>query len=441
MTARAWLPLWALCGLAGLLWTPRPAAAQTMVFGPILGRGLTPDQMIVRWGTADAADGTTVYYRPRGTGTFQMAQGAAGQDHEIVLSGLRPGTTYEYAVRSGVTQSPTRTFTTCPEPGRPIEVVFYGDSRSNPDIHQQVVTMLSQRAPETVFESGDIVPVGTFDSYLQEFFPKAGELVASTPFMAAPGNHDALSFDLPNHYGRIFPAPRPAGAPWQPYYTFRCGNAQFVALDSNQPDSEDQTRFLLSVLNQTRLDPVIRHVLVWLHHAPYSPGGHGDTPLVRDTWTPIFNYPGSKVAVVFAGHDHIYARMNDGGPVTYVVSGGAGAELYPIGGPSQARTVVEASAYNYVRVRITPDAVIGTAFKIDGLSEQTIDQWTTARQDHSAGPIVVGPRPVPVPSAGGCSVSGSMAAGGSVMAGLSLALGLLLRRRRRAGGEPRAKSS
>ena len=50
--------------------------------------------------------------------------------------------------------------------------------------------------------TGDITPKGTYASYLSEFFPVTKDVVATTPFMSAPGNHDADS-TLAQNYGLI----------------------------------------------------------------------------------------------------------------------------------------------------------------------------------------------------------------------------------------------
>src|SRR4051812_15320828 len=137
------LPL--LVGLAA----PTVAFAQQITYGPILGRGLTGDQMIVKWGTGAAADATTVAYRPKGsTAAFTMSTGATSKDHEVVLTGLSVDSQYEYYVQSGATKSSTFNFTTCPAPGAPMDVVFYGDSRDGTAEHQKIVNQVIAKAPE-----------------------------------------------------------------------------------------------------------------------------------------------------------------------------------------------------------------------------------------------------------------------------------------------------
>jgi hypothetical protein len=168
--------------LVGVL-APADGWAQQISYGPIIGRGVIPDKMIVKWGTGSASDGTQVSWRKKGDATFQVATGTASRDHE---------------------------FTTWPAPGAPMDAVFCGDSRDGMADHKKIADPIVSKAPEVVFESGDIVGLGLYAQYVNEFFPSVAGLVATTPLMAAPGNHDA-TLGL-GGYQPIFPAPRDAGA-------------------------------------------------------------------------------------------------------------------------------------------------------------------------------------------------------------------------------------
>jgi MYXO-CTERM domain-containing protein len=434
-----------LAVLAASLLTADLAAAQSLTYGPILGRGYTPDQMLVHWGTGSANDATAVAYRKKGDSNWQMVSGAATRDHELTLGGLTAGTTYEYEVRSLAGNPVGATFTTCPLPGRPMDFVFYGDSRSGASEHATIVAQVSGKAPEMVFESGDIVADGSYSRYLSEFFPTVQMLARSTPFMAAPGNHDA-SANLATNFGLLFPAPRPAGAAWQSYYSFTCGNALFLGLDSNSAGDATQLKFVTDHLQAARNDATIDHVLVWLHHAPYSVGLHGDNSTVQSQWVPLFNDPQNKVSAVFAGHDHLYARMNDGSNVLYIVSGGAGAGLYPELATSKAKKVVAKSAFNFVAVHLAATTLSGVAYDDTGTpidhfmltkgspptGDDTPDMASSGGNDagtDGGADLAV----TPPPPAGGCAVAAPGSAASTDWLGAALLLGLvaLWRRARR----------
>lgn len=444
---------------AALLLGAQAASAQMITYGPILGRGQSGDSMIVKWGTQNSGDSTKVSYRVKGAASFTSVTGMSAKDHEVVLKGLTLGQVYEYNVTSGTQTSMTYSFSTCPLPGRPMDMVFYGDSRSDPSAHAKVLAQVAKQSPEMVMESGDIAPIGSYDQYLMEFFPTAKSLVATTAFMAAPGNHDAPLGEagMRDNYARVFPTPRADGAAWKPYYAFSCGNAVFLSLNSNDIGNAEQLAFIKDQLDRAKKNPDVDHVLVWFHHAPYSPGSHGDNGTIQSQWVPLFNAPDSKVTAVFSGHDHIYARMDDSSPVFYVVSGGAGAGLYSDTARSKATKVKSKSAYNFVSVHLAGPLFSAVAYDDSGTE---LDRFTLTRsplpptdgglgpRDLSAGPADLGMDPAdlgtgnadlavtPPPPDNGCAMTTHSAAAARPL-GLLSALGALgvwvtLRRRRRA---------
>ena len=345
---------------------------------PILGRGVTGDTMLVHRGTA-ATVTPTVRYRKKGAATFSTATGTgscAGTrcDWEVLLSGLELDGAYEYQVES---DPATYELRTCPATGTPMDVIFYGDSRDGEVEHQKIVRGALAHDPDMVFESGDIQGDGTYAGYLAGFFVTAKPLLPTVPFQAVPGNHDANA-DLATNYARLFPtAGRTLGdAGWRSYSAFTCGASMFIGLDSNRVSASDaQTTFLKAQLATAAADPRIDHVFVWFHHAPFSPGQHGDNAAVQSAWVPLFEAPGNKVAAVFSGHDHIYAHMNDGSRVAYFVSGGAGAPAYTLTSTSRAMTVKAVGGpkeYNFVKVHIAGAYVRATAYDDQGT---VIEDW------------------------------------------------------------------
>lgn len=438
----------ALLGGLGLCTVAR---AETITYGPMLTRGATPDRMIVTWGTQGKSDPGQVAFRKKGDTAFTMATGGSARDHQVVLTGLATGSEYEYSVKSGSAASATFSFHTCPAAGLPMDFVFYGDSRSDPTSHARVVAQVTKHNPEMVFESGDLVPLGLYAQYLSEFFPVVKDLVAVTPFQAAPGNHDASL--LESDYGSIFPAvdATPLGTNWRPYYSLICGNAMFIGLNSNDITDTDQQNYLAARLHDASYDATIQHVLVWFHHSAYSPGSHGDNGTVQSRWVPLFSNPLNKVTAVFSGHDHLYARMKDSkSDVLYVVSGGAGADLYSDTGKSAATKVISKKAYNFVTLHVAGDTLSAVAYddtdtEIDRFSvtKPHIDPPDMAGVPQDLGganapdmamATDLGSNPPPPPDKGGCAIgsSAAQANGFGPLAGLSLlALAFARSRRRR----------
>lgn len=408
--------------------TAATVAHATVTYGPIIGRGHDSDETIIRWGTAEPSF-TDLLVRPAGSGDFATYHGGEGLDHEVVLGGLAPSTLYDYVAVSGA-DAMSDTFTSCPRPGEPLTFVVYGDNRGGVAVHQGLVARITAEAPDLLIHVGDLVPSGARAEYLSEFFPVVGALMRQVPFMPAPGNHD-LATSFPNGFGGVFALPRGSDGAKHTWYSFACGNALFIGLDSNDPGNGDQLDFLESTLLRARLDPRIQHVFPFFHHAPHSSSSfHGDAMNVRFAFSPLFEAPGSKVSVIFSGHDHVFERVVARGR-TYVVTGGGGAPLYQLGDPTEGGTSqFFASAHHYVRVRLQGQALEAAAIDTQGT---VLDTFRLSSEVPDPGP---GPYPEPTDpggGGGGCAIgpgghAGDGAVGTSGLVGFAALVALVVLR-------------
>ncbi len=139
-------------------------------------------------------------------------------------------------------------------------------------------------------------------------------------FYAALGNHDAdigdSTYPLFNMGGRrYFSFVKPS----MPIPRLVTTTAAFFALDTNRLDRA-QLDWFAAELSRARADWKI----VFMHHPLYTSGRYGFSSLVlRHTLEPLLIRSG--VAVVFAGHEHLYERMVPQGGVIHFVAGGSGS--------------------------------------------------------------------------------------------------------------------
>ena len=96
----------------------------------------------------------------------------------------------------------------------------------------------------------------------------------------------------------------------------------------------------------------------FFHRSPYSSGGeHGSALEVRAAFGPLFERYGVDLAI--AGHEHDYERTipiresttTTSTDVTYVVTGGGGAPLYPAA--TSTWTAFSASRNEYLKVTVS----------------------------------------------------------------------------------------
>jgi len=135
---------------------------------------------------------------------------------------------------------------------------------------------------------------------------------AGVKFYASLGNHDHTS-------ERLY---APFNMNGQRYYTFKNGNVQFFALDSNYMDPVQ-----MEWLDRQLAGSGATWKICFFHHPLYSHGKfHGSDLDLRARLEPMLvKY---KVDVVLNGHEHVYERVKPQQGIYYFVLGNSG-ELRP----------------------------------------------------------------------------------------------------------------
>jgi 3',5'-cyclic AMP phosphodiesterase CpdA len=133
-------------------------------------------------------------------------------------------------------------------------------------------------------------------------------LDAGVKFYASLGNHD-------NPNERFY---KPFNMGEKRYYSFKKGNAEFFALDSNYMDPEQ-----LGWLDKALRDSSAAWKICYFHHPLYSDGKfHGPDTDLRARLEPILQSSG--VRLVLSGHEHLYERIKPHGGIYYFVLGNSG---------------------------------------------------------------------------------------------------------------------
>jgi calcineurin-like phosphoesterase family protein len=171
------------------------------------------------------------------------------------------------------------------------------------------------RTDALVTTGDNVYPDGAsarFPATLDEPYARLRRLA---PMWAALGNHDVAG-------GNGGAELRHLGLPTPPY-SKRLPGVELLFLDANHVD-DAQARWVRARLAAP--GPPFRVVV--FHQPAWSCSHHGSTAAVDRRWVPIFER--YRVALVLNGHDHNYQRYTSGRGVTYVVTGGGGAALYPV---------------------------------------------------------------------------------------------------------------
>jgi 3',5'-cyclic AMP phosphodiesterase CpdA len=216
--------------------------------------------------------------------------------------------------------APTQSFT----------FAVFGDNRGDESGEQppsffQVLQAINNRNPAFVLDTGDMVYGHTRDeAQLREqwriYLVAARRLRA--PLFHVPGNHDIWNDWSARVYRELWGTN---------YYSFDCGNARFIGLDTESVSCRiDQKQF--TWLEQQLRDCKLPNVFVFFHRPPFPiDGGIGSSLdaflLERNRLHELFVRYRGLIRAVFAGHEHLYNYQKRDG-VAYYTTGGGGASLY-----------------------------------------------------------------------------------------------------------------
>ena len=238
---------------------------------------------------------------------------------DYLLDALPPGGTdapkpagdRSAARASGAIASPKITL---PNKEGSVRFLVFGDSGTGKGPQQQLAEMMwICRAAfpfELVLMTGDNLYGGEdADDYGEKFErPYKPLLDAGVKFYASLGNHDLSNQRFYKHFNMD----------GKEYYSFKKGNARFIAINSNYMDKR-QLKWLEEELAKSDADWKV----CFFHHPPYSSGKqHGSDLELRKAIEPLFVKHGVKAA--FVGHEHFYERIKPQKGVYYFITGGGG---------------------------------------------------------------------------------------------------------------------
>lgn len=304
-------------------------------------------------------------------GSIEVAAGGLDDISSVTLTNLLPATHYFYRLRSNGA-AVSSSFTTALLSGdSAITFWAYGDSRSGPEIHDAIdAAILNEIGADhtrqtLVFSTGDLMDVADETNLQKDAFDpqwKNSRLLSSEiPIVNVMGNHDGTKL-----FKKYFPYPYTKVFDW----SFDYGPAHFVIIDQYSGGDANSPRW--QWLKENLASSTKKWKFIVLHEPGWSAGPHENNSDVQKIIHPLAVRYG--VSIIFAGHNHYYARaLVDG--VTYLTTGGAGAPLYdPENG--WPNIIISKKADHYLRVEINGDTLTLTALTPQG---DIIDQFTLNR--------------------------------------------------------------
>jgi PKD repeat protein len=177
----------------------------------------------------------------------------------------------------------------------------------------------------------------------------SGGTSGENAFFPVPGNHDYYDGGGINEYLGYFDLPgagiETSGTSGsERFYDFVQGPVHFFGIDSDQAlNSGTDMAAQQSWLQQQLAESTALWQVVFLHHAPYSSASHGSYPALQ--WP----FAAWGVDAVFAGHDHVYERLETNG-IPFFVNGLGGRSIYGFNTPLPNSQVRYNSDYGAMRI-------------------------------------------------------------------------------------------
>jgi hypothetical protein len=294
--------------------------------------------------------------------------------HVVAIGGLAPGNRYGYQVGDGARLVANATFASAAPPGQSFSFAAIGDFGRGGAGELQNATLIASAGTSFVQTLGDnVYPAagepdpdfvhvyGDFDAWLYKPF---ATVFREQPLYPANGNKEYYS---DGEFWQNVPMPG-SNHSW---YAYDWGDAHVLVLDSNRPTGPGSAQYAFA-----RSDLAAHQASAWrivvIHQPLYSSTTpRSSSPALRAALAPLFQQ--QRVDLVLSGNVHNYERTRpliDGRPaeggVTYVVSGGGGNGLNPITLPKPAYSAFrEAVYYEFVRVTVTPGALVVDAIRAD----------------------------------------------------------------------------
>jgi predicted phosphodiesterase len=351
----------------GFLWSfdTKPAPTPPLKKGPYLLYPGVNTQMTVLWQltatqTCTLEWGLDTNYS---TGSTQTTEYGTDHQHKHTITNLTSGSKYYYRVTAGTNQY-TGSFTTAPaSSATAVKFLVFGDTRTQPSIlnsvaAQMVATYQSDAAYQTILlHTGDWVGGDTEDYWTAEFFPTnqadLRTMEATLDIQGARGNHEGTG----TIYAKYWPYPYVNAFYWSfdygpahvavvdQYVAYNPGSAQYTWLQSDLAGNTKPWKFII------------------LHQPGYSAGYHEDDINVQNDIQPLCEQYG--VQVVFAGHNHYYARCAKNG-IKHITAGTAGAPQYDPNPNYSQYVEFCAKEYHFCKVAIADNQLNCWALKPDG---------------------------------------------------------------------------
>ncbi len=279
--------------------------------------------------------------------------------HKVWVDGLAPGRTYTYRIVGPDLRSDIYRFHTVPTTTDEVSFIVYGDSRSQPEIHKQLVKQMIQCDVDFIIHTGDLVVRGDdYSLWSPQFFEPLKGLMERVPIYVAKGNHEGRN----GNFEKLLIPPGEQNS-----LAFDCGPVHYFCAD-NVSDAKDAARLAGTIIRDAEASKAPWKFISY-HVPSVNFGGHWSDWQQGEV---LPAYAKAGVDFVVAGHSHQYERFRPVAPpaptgsyITYMTAGGGGAPLAKLA-PTDLHACAKV-AYHFCLFHIKGDVLTMDTLGLDGV--------------------------------------------------------------------------
>jgi hypothetical protein len=302
-------------------------------------------------------------------GSVESSEYGNDHQHKITISGLVPDSKYYYRVIVG-DQENFGSFRSAPAAeAESLKFLAYGDTRTYPEDHNKVAAqMIATFEADPNYQTftllaGDWVQTGKDEAdwdeqFFDPMYVDCHFMQANLPINGCGGNHDMGK----RVFLKYWPYPYVSGL----YWSFEYGPAQVIVIDQ-YTKSYDVGSAQLAWIEDELANSDKEWKFLHFHEPGYSAGGHTcdeDDDMVREVIQPLCEE--YDVDIVFAGHNHYYARCDANG-VKHITTGGGGAPLKEPDPDYSKYVEACASAHHFCKIDINGTELNVKVIDVDGM--------------------------------------------------------------------------
>jgi len=230
-------------------------------------------------------------------------------------------------------------------------IIIYGDSRSNDEMHKKILDAICITNPVAVFHTGDLVFNGYSNRQWENFKNRISVFGKNVKFYPVKGNHEFSSRKLLKQFEFS------GNKLW---YSVDINNIHFIVLntDADTDSLSEQYSWLENDLKN--VPDNTGYIICLFHHPPFcSSANHKiDEKGIRKTFVPLFEKYG--VCATFSAHEHFYERSLYNN-IYYIVTAGGGAPLYD----SKQKNIYSQKlikSYNFCKLQVIDSKLVIEVF-------------------------------------------------------------------------------